>query len=335
MFAIIASLFLSGAAHTNAADPLSLRSYTGEECGVSYASTERAECGVREWNSCPSAACPDSKPEEDFTVYTPTPLCRNPRNCNGEYKNAAANACSRSNFLRRSGRLITWGLEGPDGINATCKASAVIASCPAQACGAKAFNPCPDLNLATNNTCSLLMTRIEVSDYIESARSQIDLNAQLYATQKAIFLVQAKTKQESACLIRDWTGKDQFEDLVNELKSRFLMTYGEAFDAQPYDCQNEALAPEEYNYRDLRCTVVSQAEVLKKLDNPALETDLRTFYGTCLTQKAYQAQERWFKHNIGETSRLINDVVAARDGQKAEALNRLKNDMEAKKVVVP
>jgi hypothetical protein len=286
MFAIIFSLFISGAAHTNAANPLAFRSYTGEECGVSYPSTERLECGVREFNSCPSASCPGSLPAQEFEARTPLPLCRNPRNCSAEYKAKASSACMRSTPFRRPGRLIDWHSEGPDGIVAKCLSSEVIASCPAQACGPKAFNSCPDPARPFNNTCSLLMTRNEVSDYIETARSQIEVNAQLYAVQKAMFLIQAKNKQESACFIQKWDGNPQFKDLVIELKSRFNAAYGEAFNAQSYDCTGEANITEELQYRDLRCAVIGQDEVLARLNDSTLEEASRRFYGACLSQKA-------------------------------------------------
>ncbi|MCX6130192.1 MAG: hypothetical protein NTX25_14150, partial [Proteobacteria bacterium] len=93
MLALIASLFLAGAAHTHATQPLVPRSYTGEECGVTYPTTQRLECGVQEYNSCPDVNCPGYLPAERFETRTDG-LCRNPRTCAAERRNKATLACS-------------------------------------------------------------------------------------------------------------------------------------------------------------------------------------------------------------------------------------------------
>ncbi len=334
MFAAILSLFLSGAAHTKATTPLQPRLYTGEECGISYPSNQRAECGVQEYNSCPSASCAGYVPARVEEVRIPIPLCRNPRTCSAEYQAKASSACVRPSAFRKAGKLVDWHQEGGEAIVAKCQISEEIKSCPALACGVKSFNSCQDLSKPIPKTCSLLMNRDEVAEYIEAVRGEIEMNAQIYAIQRAMYLVQAVDKHDSACFIAKWDSNEQFSPVIEELKLRFADQYGEDYFASAQDCTSSVAPSDDLSFKDLRCSVISQGDVITKLSaqDTTQDAGLRRFYSDCLSQKAYQIPEAWFLFNLSEIDRLLGDVVARGNSDMAQDLRQLKTDMESKNI---
>ncbi|MCX6127525.1 MAG: hypothetical protein NTX25_00500, partial [Proteobacteria bacterium] len=236
-----------------------------------------------------------------------------------------------SSILRGPGKLISFWDEGGQ-LGVECQSSELIKSCPSQTCGPKSFKACQDLSQAINNTCSLLMNRSELEDYIGAVEAEVESNARLYSIYKANFLVQAKDKRESACFIKEFDGNDQYTDVIEALKFKFEETYKEAYSPTLFDCDSTVNISEELNFRELRCASTSETDVLAKLNDASLDAAYKRFYGNCLSQKAYQAPEFWFRFNITEINRLLNDGVAIKDEGLAQRLQELKAKMDVKKV---
>ncbi len=225
MLSFITALFLAGAGHSSSLEPLQLRSLSTPECGTAYQITRREECGDESYHTCPNRACPGYQPEEMFTAEEEGDMdCTDARSCNEAAKGIAGSVCTQPVGFAPT-ELVSWQLKGTT-VSAKCKYLETIKSCAIKACGVSAYLPCPDLTKPYNKTCSLLLTRPEIDDYIASLQREVSDRSLEFILNKSVFLSAIKRESTQGCFIKKYDGIKQFEGVIAALKIQFNDTYG-------------------------------------------------------------------------------------------------------------
>ena len=331
MLSLITALFLAGVGHSSSLEPLQLRSLSTPECGTDYQITRREACGDESYFSCANRACPGYQPEEIFTTEEEGDLdCTDARSCNEAAKGIAGSACTQPVGFGPT-VLVSWQLKGTT-VVARCKYLETIKSCDIKACGVSAYKPCQDLTKPYNKTCSLLLTRGELDEYIASVKRDASDKSLEFILNKSVFLSAIKREKSQGCFIKKYDGIKQFEGVVVALKIQFKDTYGFAYDGLKYSCDDETAESEEVSFRNVQCSALSSDDIQTGLGLSSTDIEALNFYTNCGLQRTYKIPEQWLRFNLSEITRLLTDLVAKNDPAVKVTLDGLKAKLEKSKV---
>ena len=251
-------------------------------------------------------------------------------------------SCRASSIVRKFGSKVDTTISADcttKPINAVCAKPefgvALYKACENPIFGVKRYNWCDDKSKPIYKTCELRKNRGEIETFVTEVTTNIDFQAELYATNLANFVVRSQDKASLSCLIDRYSSIQIYENVVNDLIEKFEVSFGEPYQKDYYadKCVSGLQTPADLTYLDLQCSTLSSSQIREGIANSDEDRKLKRFYQDCFAQKAYLLPLSWFQFNLSETSLLLDDIVAKQDPSLKEKLLEIQEDLKKAQVI--
>lgn len=186
-------------------------------------------------------------------------------------------------------------------------------SCRSADHGVESYATCskPEFGVASYRSCSFYKNPEEVAAFIQATNETIQTNLIIYPNRKADLFSRANEEGAFACLIRKYLVDPMYEDVVKDLREKFLTVFGyEEVDAV-VDCAQTTTDPTNVSFviEDLDCDNLDRS-ALPALVKPEAVSDgqFARFKQNCTLKKSYEVLADWYVTKANEAALYQQDL---------------------------
>lgn len=207
--------------------------------------------------------------------------------------------------------------------------------CRAPSHGVESYQTCskPEFGIESYRECSFYKTPEELDAYIEATTESLQTYSQILPTRKGELFTRLSNESAMACLVWKYEGEPTYEEVVSDLKKKFLAVFGYNVEDATVDCNDESERSEiRFTLGTLACDLLPK-DALSTLAKPEGVSDnqFTRFKQNCTMKKSYDILVEWFDSKSAEISELLSDTVARSDVEAAQRLRELQADLKDKR----
>ncbi|QTR54125.1 hypothetical protein [Thiothrix unzii] len=297
-----------------------------QNCGVeSWKSQRTANCGIEAYRLKPHINCPGSIAYDQY-YNTDSGSCRD----SADAESTCREGYRMTKHTKTTGECQRF-LGGSRGMDAhvheyemliyesyQCTRNENLKACRGSFNGIENYKACrnekhgpetykacrkPEFGVESYNTCTYYLEPHEIKSYIDTNLGLVSFFAESMLTHEGNFYAFINNKFGLSCTIKTWNASPLFKDKVQELKSLYMMAFGEEY-TDEIDCtQHLDIGIDAY-----QCQQESRDRV-------------------CNSVKSYMYAKKWLQVKQIDANNLTTDIASRKDQNIKDTLSIFQKEL--------